>query len=302
MSSCIHDLVLGSLTVPNCEAVSFQPGLEVTPGRNSGAIDPFAHFITSGMPKFTGTTMAIGTLMGSGGVLPAAGLYIASGNIDMPLSRRAIGSTREGSSSHTRMRGSKGMAIPTRISASQGSPFATADFEVNLLSSDGLTIPVAITNDQTLSSQTPATHYRLGPVYITKDGGSSVLLLGVVGFTVNPGIVLELEKFDGAIYPINAYIKQRDPSIDVQFIDEEHMDTFIDLFNGIDACTAYLRKMVEGSTVVSAATAEHIGFTFAEGIVTHEGVSGSGTETALPTLRLTGESLTVSVATAIPSA
>src|SRR5688572_30585737 len=103
MSSCIHDAVLGAITIPNCESAAFQAGLEVTPGRNSGAIDPFAHFITSGMPKGVWTTTAIGTLMGSGGVLPAAGLYVSSGNIDLPWSRRAAGSTREGSTSHTRI-------------------------------------------------------------------------------------------------------------------------------------------------------------------------------------------------------
>lgn len=301
MSSCIHDAILGSLTVPNCESASFQAGLEVTPLRNSGAVDPVAHFITSGMPKGMWTTTALGTLFGSGGVLPAAGLYISSGNIDLPWSRRAAGSTRDGNTSHTRIRGSKGMAIPTRISASQNSPFATADFEVAFLSSDGLTAPVSITPDVTLSSQTAQAAYRLGPAYGTKDGGSSTLVKGCVGWTVNPGIVLELEKFDGAIYPQNAYIKQRDPSIDLTFLDEEDLDFWCDLFNAMDACTVYLRKMTEGGTVVAAATAEHIGFSFAEGITTCEGISGSGTDTALPTLRITGESLSVSVATAIPS-
>lgn len=304
MSSVLHDVILGSLTVSQCEANAYQPDIELTPQRVSGGVDPAGHFITSMMPKIVVTTTDIGTLFGSGGVLPAAGLSIASGtNVDMPLSRRADGSTRAGSTSHTRIRGATGaMAIPLRIQASQNSPFVTAEFEVNLLSADGLTIPVSIAVDQSLASQAITTSYRLGPCYGTKDGGSSVLVKGCTGWTVNPGIVLELRKVDGAIYPQAAFIKTRDPFIDLTFDDEEDLDVWCDQFNQMDAFTAYARKMVEGGTVVAAATAEHIGFSFADGVATCQGVSGSGTDTVQNTLRITGEALSVSVATAIPAA
>ena len=302
MSSCIFDAILGSKTIAQCDSASFQANIEVTPLRNSGAIDPVAHYITGGAPKGMWTTTDLATLLGSGGVLPAAGLSIAAAsNIDLPWSRRLAGSTRAGSTSHTRIRGATGgMAVLSRIQASQGQPFASADFEVGFLSSDGLTAPCSIAVDQSLSSQTAVNVFRLGPAYGTKSGGASTQGKGVVGVTVNPNVELLFEKFDGAIRPINAYIKERNPTIEVQFLDEEDLDFWCDLYNQLTAFTVYLQKMTAGGTVVAGATSEHIALSFADAVVSCEGISGSGTDTALPTMRITGESLSVSVASALP--
>jgi hypothetical protein len=299
MSSVLTDAILGSLTVSQCEAVSYSPGVEVTPLHPSGAIDATALFVTGGMPKLSVTTTDLATLLGSGGVLPAAGLYIPSSNVDIGWSRRTPGSTRDGNTSHTRFRGTKALAILTRITATQGEPFAKAEFDVHFLSSTGLADPIAVAVDVTLPSQTVVTAFRLGPGKITVSGGSSVAVLGVQSLTINPGVEIDLEKFDGAIYPINAYLKRRNPSMDITFTDEEQLAVWGPGYQAISACTFFLRKLAVGSTVVAAATAEHIGFTFADGIVDVQAMAGSGPETALPTLRITGETLTHSVATAI---
>lgn len=303
MSSVHYDAVLGSLTVPNCESAAFQGGLTVTAGRNSGAVDPFAHFITSGNPKGMWVTTALAALLGSGGVLPAAGLSIAAAsNIDMWWSRRAAGSTREGSSAHTRIRGATGgMACLTQLQASQDQPFATGSFEVGFLSSDGLTAPCSITVDQTLPSQTPGAMFGLGPVYGTKSGGSSTLVKGTIGHTVNPGKQILFERFDGAVYPKNAYIQQRDPVIDINFLDEEDLDFWCDLFNQLTALTVYFRKRSAGGTYVADNVSEHIAVSVADAVVSIDNISGNGTETAPPTMRITAEALSVSVASTIPA-
>jgi hypothetical protein len=299
MSACITDAILGSLTVSQCESVSMTPGVEVSPLYPSGAIDTTALFVTGGAPKASYQTTDLATLLGSGGVLPAAGLYIASGNVDLGWSRRTPGSTRDGISSHTRFRGTKALAILTSISASQGSPFATASFDVYFLSSDGLVTPITIAVGVTLPSQAVVSAFRLGPGKITIKDSSSVAVAGVQSLTINTGVEIDLEKFDGATYPINAYIKRRNPTIDIGFTDEEQLSVWGPQFQAITACTFYLRKLVEGGTVVAAGTAQHIGFTFTDGIVDVQAMSGSGPETALPTLRITGETLTHSVGTTI---
>ncbi|HSG72504.1 MAG TPA: hypothetical protein VLA12_18980, partial [Planctomycetaceae bacterium] len=62
--------------------------------------------------------------------------------------------------------------------------------------------------------------------------------------------------------------------------------------------TCYMRKR-SGVGYVADVTAQHCKFTFTDGLITTDGIQASGTGSGTCSVRLYGEGLTVSAATAI---
>lgn len=292
MSASIYDSVFGALAIKQCSAAEFSPNNQVQAARMSGAVDPTAHYLGSGEPRARWTSHDLATILA--GLTVTGGLYVASGTITVPWNRRAAGSTHLGATSHFRLNGTKGLIWPVSFEANQGDPVARCMLECGFLSTDGLAVPVTSSTGQSLASQAFTSEFRLGPVGIN---GSA--LPGVVGVQVNTGIQVELEYLNGGVFPVNAYITQRDPTMDIRFRDETALHTYGPLILAASSAVAYFRKKAQGSTVVSDATEEHIAFSFADGICDAQQIGGSGTATAEPALRIFGETLTASAASAI---
>jgi hypothetical protein len=292
MSAAIYDSVFGALAIKQCAAAEFSPNNQIDPARMSGAVDPTAHYLGQGEPRARWTSHDLATILGA--VSVTAGLYVASGTITVPWNRRAAGSTFLGATSHFRLNGTKGLLWPTQFEANQGDPKARCMLECAFLSSNGLAVPVTASTAQSLAAQSFTSEFRLGPVAIN---GSA--LPGVVGIVVNTGIQVELEYLDGGVFPTNAYITQRDPSMDIRFRDETALATYGPLVAAVTSAVAYFRKKSAGGTVVADATEEHIALSFADGITDVQQIGGSGTATAEPALRIVGETLTASAASAI---
>lgn len=292
MSAAIYDAVFGALAIKQCSSAEFSPNNQIQPARMSGAIDPTAHYLASAEPRCRWASHDLATILGALSV--TAGLYVGSGTITVPWNRRSAGSTFLGATSHFRLNGTKGLIWPVSFEANQGDPTARGMLECVFLSSDGLTTPVTSSTAQSLASQAFTSEFRLGPVAIS---GSAVP--GVVGVQVNTGINVELEYLNGGLFPTNAYITQRDPTIDVRFRDETALHSFGPLIASASSMVAYLRKKTQGGSVVADGTSEHIAFSFADGICDIQQISGSGNSTCEPALRVFGETLTASAASAI---
>ena len=292
MSAAIHDATFGALVLRQCTQASFQANNEIDIGRQSGSLDPSALYIHQGQPRARWQTHDVVGLLGA--ITITGGLYVSSGTISIPWRRRSAGASFLGNTSHLQLSATKGLMIPQSIEASQSSPKASASVEAVLLSTDGLAEPVTSVINATPAALAYNLEFRLGPVLLN---GAQVPK--ITGFTVNPGIEIELEYADGAVFPTDVFLTMRTPTIDIRFRDEQALDTYGPLFAEMEDATCFLRKKVEGATVLDDAEDEHISFAFADGIASVEEISASGNATSEPGLRLHGEQITVSTTAVI---
>lgn len=290
----VYDAVLGSgNALKQVESSSFQANITPIAGTASGAPDPSDYFIGPGMPvaRFTTTDIA-----GALGFLSAtAGLFVNNGTITIPWNQRTNGGTFAGSTAHARINGTYALIVPVSISASQDDPAIRLTIEVHFLSSDGFTAPVTISTAQSLASQAFNVIHTFGGVYYA---GSQIT--ESVGWSVNFGIEVEKSSHDGGNFPIRAYIVNRRPTIDIEFEDLDAVATTDILAEAMTAGAVYGRKRTAGGIFVADATTAHLKFSFADGITATESIEANGTGRAKAAIRLYGEALTASAASAIP--
>lgn len=291
MSDVVYDAVLGALTLKQVTRTAYSLNGTPIAGMASGAADPSEYFGGRADPSCTFESADVAGVLG--GVSVTAGLAIASGTITIPWNKRSNGGTFAGSGSHVALSGANGLLIPTRFSANQDDEAAMAELQLFFRSTDGATEPVAEATSQTLAAQSFNAQYALGPGSIN---GTAVPEL--VGVSINPGITVEPQAVNGGIYPTALFITMRRPTIDFIFEDLDALATYSAQFTAMTAAIAYFRKR-SGASFVADATEEHIKFSFADGIITTETVSGSGVNRAQATLRCYGETLTASAASAI---
>lgn len=295
MAYGLADATLGAITLKQCSQATLNTALDILVGRGSGNVAPDDHFVNGSNPAATFTSMDVATILAANTANFAnAGLQVSSGSLVFPLRIRSAGSTYAGSGAHTTISSANGLIIPRSLSV-PGKGAASIDLECLFESTDGRTIPLTTTTNASLSNGSFNAMYRLYPCSVN---GSAVA--GVSNVTVNFGITVENNgDLDGFIYPTEHYITQTDPTIDITFKDEAAFETYGPLFTAQTAAVINLQKMAAGSTVVDVATEEHITLTFADGIVTVDQIGNSGNTRGEYTIRLYGESLTVSTTAAL---
>ena len=114
MSATLYDAVFSGAggSLKQCTSAEFSAGNEIFAARQSGAIDPSALYLTSGEPRARWTSLDLGGALSL--ISATAGLYETTG-IVLPYRRRSAGSTYEGSSSHVKLTGTKGLIVPTQF-------------------------------------------------------------------------------------------------------------------------------------------------------------------------------------------
>jgi hypothetical protein len=197
-----------------------------------------------------------------------SGLAVAADNVDefgadLYLQQLAEGATRTAGSTHMRMRVSEGILVPRAINASQGG-IATMGLEL-LPTWDGTRDPIVLSTSAALVG-TPSVGeaFTVGPAII-----NGAQIAGVESLTVDPGITVMPLGGDGGVWPTFICIQSRQPSIRVNVIDASVLSTF-GIYGTVQGATDsvfYLRKKLEGSTNTADATAEHISFSVAEGMI-----------------------------------
>ena len=292
----LHDLIFGSGTaIKQCQSVDHNNNIQLLIGRDSGDTDPAFTGVMQATPTTSVSSFDVAGLISTFGA--TTGASVSSGTVTIPFSRRASGSTFAGTSSHFTMTGANAIGYATSYTASQGQA-ASGNVEIMFCSSDGLAAPLSSATGATLSANAFNAQYTLGPA--TVDGTE---VAQITAATVNTGINMRTEIYSGNSYPLlaNCIIETRDPVIELTIANFDEIDTYGPMFitNDSQDVVVYFRKMADGSTRVSDATAEHIAFTLSDGIITVENFSGQDTQDGSATLRITGNSLAASATSAI---
>lgn len=291
MADVTYDAVLGAISLRQVMRTSYSLNGTPIAGSQSGSPDVSEYFGGPADPRATFESADIAGVLG--GLSVSAGLSVAAGTITIPWNKRANGGTFASGSSHVALSGANALIVPTRFSVNQDDEAAIAELEVHFRSTTGFAEPVAEAASQALASQAFNAQYGLGPASIN---GTAIPEL--VGISVNPGITVEAQKTNGALYPTALFITQRRPSIDFIFESLDALATYSAQFTVMTAAIAYFRKRSSVSYVADG-TAEHCKFSFADGITTTESVQSSGVSRAQATLRCYGEVLTATATSAI---
>jgi len=295
MPDVVYDALLGSgVNLRQVTNSGFDPKIESMSGRFSGAPVISDQFIVSSQPEASLSTVDIGGFLTAFGTL---GTLIASGaNVTVPYQKRAKGGTFVGAGANMKVVGIADcpvVLVPQSINAPrQGTP--TAQGQAFFLSSDGIVVPYAESVNQTLQAQAFNAMYGLGPVYI-----NGVHVPKQVGYSVSFGLGWsDLQTYDGAVYPSDMFLETIDPVIEVQV---EDFDQFVSILGGaaISSVTAYLRKRTSGGTYVANATAQHIKFSFASGVIKPQMISAQETKHGSAAIRLEGRTRVASAASAV---
>lgn len=288
----VHTCTLGSLTLAQVQSVAVSPGAQVRPYRVSGGIDPSVHHVGPIDPRATISSMDVASAMAISNIL-TAGIYVASGTVLVPFQKRAAGGTYAGSTAHETLSATDALIVPRGIECQQDGD-AMVSLECFFRSTDGVTNPVTQNENATLSAETFDSVYSLGPASINGSTVGEVLSL-----SVDPGITVKQDRSNGGQYPDALYIQERNPTITITFRD--YADQAANYSFGATvgtAMVAYLRKR-SGTGYVANGTAQHIKFSFTDGMTHMDDFSASGNEDGIVTHRYYGESLAVSAASAI---
>ena len=290
MSSTVYDTILGGITLRQVVNSGFQPGGNVIAARSSGAVDPSELY---GGPAEPVASIEVADLNGAiAGINVQTGLSVSTG-ITIPYRLSANQASHASGSVHQAIMASNGLVVPTSFSVDQGSNIALAQLAVHFRSTDG-TDPVTTSSNNALAAQTFVAEFGLGPV---KVNGTAITEL--TGFSVNPGIRVVSERYAGLPFPQALFIRERTPTIDIQFDDLAAATAFASTYQAMTSLTAFCRKYSDGNTFEADANLSHVKFSFAGGIIAVESIGASGEESGRAVVRLHGKSLTAVTGVAI---
>lgn len=286
----LADAILGSLTLKNVRNTQITDNGQVINGTlSSGALSEYF-----GGRKDLRATFSSDDVEGVCGVanILTAGLVINPGTITIPFQKRKSFSTFDTGAVNYAAAGTIACVYPTSFQVSDNGN-ATVNVETIFASSDGLTPPVTESSTHSLGSQAFASLFALGPITINStDVGCPKSL------TINTGINAEPFFCQGHNFAKDVFIRPPiTPSIVVEHPALEDFVASMGAWKAGASLTAYLRKRATAGFVADA-TAEHIKFSFADGIVQSQ-VSGQSAEDASRSITFMGEALTVATSTAI---
>lgn len=292
MPATVFTATLGSLTLNQVMSSNFSANGTPVEGVTSGAVDVAQYFggAIDFRASFESDDLASVAAVAN---VATAGIAVSSGTITLPYQIRANKGTFVSGANNYSLSGTNGLIWPNSFSLPAGGD-ATVSLECLFLSSDGDTIPVTVNTGVTLSAETFQSKFTLGPVSV-----NGTALNDVTGVTVSTGIEVTplFYRFNYAPF---AFIARRRPVIDITLYDLDDLNALGAGWGAGTALVVYARKRAV-TGFVDDATAEHISFSFADGLiqpvasVAGEGVGGNSTRT----LRFMGESLTVTDDTAI---
>lgn len=168
---------------------------------------------------------------------------------------------------------------------------------------DGTNAPIVLSGTNAPSTaDSVSVRWGLGPIRVNDS-----LVEGIQGFTVHTGVVVTPRRHNGLEYARQASARITGPRVEVRTLDATVMRTF-----GITGAALtgaggefFLRKLTQDAGPVANATAEHIEFTIANGMVTPGVASGDHPDdvvsgfTVWGRYKTTGPVLPITVNTAI---
>jgi hypothetical protein len=291
------DVVLGSSTVRQITGVDHKTGQEHRKAMNSGGVAVVQVSGKKAAEVSSLTSADLATLVAlNTNAFCSAGLSLASSTITIPYKPRVSGGSFVSGSNFVALTGANAFIVPTSFEASEDGDFATCGFDVHWLSTDGVTKGCDDASSQALASQAFGAEYTLGPCYI-----NGTLVAGVQSLRVTPGIeVVKPPLGSGSIFPTMASIKMTTPTIELTVNDFAAIAGTVGDFTAMTSANCYMKKRADSGVFTSAATTEHVRFTFAAGLADTGGVTVSNNDDGSATITLHGKVLTASAAVALP--
>lgn len=223
----------------------------------SGSIDNTFVGVSDAAPRLRFTTASLKTALDACGML---GLKIASGNaVEFWLRRRDHGGTFA-TGADLKLTVVSGLLIPVSIDAAQNQG-ATIEYEL-IPVFDGSNSPVQVQNLQTFAvSPTADVRWSVGPAFVT-----TTRIAYIQSLRVNFGLRVETIKTAAQVFPGEAHLVERAPTIEIETLDQEWLDTVTAGKLGIlgaavsNQFRAFLAKRVFGGTYELENSAVHIRF------------------------------------------
>lgn len=304
MPSTPYDITLGgSTTVKQIRSCTHNVNGTVVNAFGSGEVAP-AQLFQGNTPQTSAvSTTDLGTVLGlNTNLFISSGLYILSGNTDVPYRKRASGGTYAAGGSHTALRGISTLVTPDTINAAQGES-ATLDFTLRHRSTQptgvttlpGETPPTTEITGATLSAAAAVTaEYMLHSV---KIAGTAVP--SVQSVTITPGISV-MDQFSGGLpYPTDYFISEVVPTIEITTDDLESASGLLEAAGLGSGVTVYLAKRSDGGVFVDTTTSVHIAITAAAGLQQATTLGGDSRSNSSGTIRINAKLLTASMTAAI---
>jgi len=290
----------------------FDPHYNFIMGRESGSpyvaletisdVANAAQYISDAAPEGQLTTVDIETFLT---LFTPTGARVADGStLVIPYQKRASGGTFQSGAHHVVIRGtpaadnagsiiSPAQLIPQSVTAPRAGA-VTASGAIHYLSGDGLVPPFEALVGQTLPAQAFTAMWGGGPVWI-----NGTRIARQVGFSVNFGCQYsEKQHYDGCPYPSDIFLEEINPVIEIQVEDFDQIASLEGVAQ-ITQFSAFLRRRVPGGTYIADATAAHLKFSFANGIIVPQALRASETKHGNAALRISGVSLAVTSAAAV---
>ena len=290
------DVVIGGAAIKQVVSTSTRTGAVVRNAKYSGGAVIQQMYGVKLEQVSTIVSTDVGSLVAlNTSTFVSAGLPLLSSTITVPFKNRANGATFQSGTNHSQITGSNALLIPTSIEAQQDSEQgATATVEVHWISADGVTSAYTGSAGVAIAAEAINVEFALGPADINGTDIASV-----TGIRVNPGLTLVKTSQAGGIMPVEVSIQMIEPTIDLTVHDIDEVIALTDAFTALSSFECYLRKRSDGGVYVADITAEHIKFSFADGIIQADTIESPETGNGSTTIRLYGETLTASAASAI---
>ena len=290
------------VNIHGVQDLGHDPALDVSLAGGSGEAYNTHGSVAGDRPVISVATTDLKTLLDKTGLWFAE---VTTGAVFSALwTLKADGGINTSGSAHEKMVVNKGILGIASIVANHGED-AQAAFEVHAVH-DGTNNPVAFTASQALLATGNVTaRWTLGCVEI---GGTQ--LEGVQGYTITTGVQIVRRSSDGRPSAYQASVDFVDPVIEIRTLDASVQRTYGLTGTAIsgDGLELWLRKRAQGQACVANATAEHIEFTAARGMIVAGPANAShpsdvvSVVRVLPLYNTTGPVLpiTLNTATTIP--
>ncbi|MFH5806331.1 hypothetical protein [Alienimonas sp. DA493] len=267
------DAVLGATVLGQTQSADYAPGGQPISVYFSDGTDPATHYGGPADPRVTIEATDLAAVFGNAAVL-TDGWCVEGGTVSVPYANRGKCGAFESGNVHRSLNGTDALVLVRSVGWSEGGggALATASLEVLFLSSDGTTVPVALSAAGALpDGRKNAAVYGPGPVYV---GGTLAanLVPEVTGVACSPGITTEPKTF-GYNWPVARPFAQRAPTVELTFESLAAAQTFTNgsAFGSFTSFACYFRKR-SGAGFVADNVAEHIKVTFAAGLTQGGGI------------------------------
>lgn len=265
----LHGIVNDSVFISQFTAQSVSPGIEAMVAHAAGQVHPQFAANMGQKIEIRFTTTQVKSVLD---LVSSTGIYdLSANNTDLFFKVAADQGTRTASASaaHHRFRAAQGFLILERITAGHRSE-AQAQCRI-ICAYDGTNSPLVYAGSTALSgTPTSAEHFVVGDIYLN---GSAVGAVQDLDMDYGQGILQAGS--NGELYDTFNCLLQSNPTVTMNCFNTAYWSTAT--LNGLDLSSAsiYLRKLARTGRVADA-TAEHIKFTLADGIIYIDQTNGEG--------------------------